>query len=285
MNEIDSTINGSVSDQISNLENRNWINAGSSPVRVKCECCGKEIKDFNSKRFCSIHCKMSFISKCSKNHVNNLPEHQGRGDWVCKDCGLVFETKNKLYDHRHEKHGSVGRQFKKVYYCKYCGYELGKGKYRELWNAHRANCIEFLKDHTKTGHKIWTKEEKEHLSEVQRNNDYRRIMRHTQEYHGILYDSSWEVEMAKRFESLNEVFERPKNSIKYIGVDGKKHNYFPDFYLPNRNVFVEVKNPYLFENDSKVQILKAKRSDIIWLTSLEQIQRFEWGFEYLQHQE
>ena len=39
--------------------------------------------------------------------------------------------------------------------------------------------------------------------------------------------------------------------------------------------FLEVKNPYLFENDSKVQILRATRDDIIWLTSLEQIQNFK----------
>ena len=37
--------------------------------------------------------------------------------------------------------------------------------------------------------------------------------------------------------------------------------------------YIEVKNPYLYANDSKVQILK-ERKDIIWLTSLSDIQSF-----------
>ena len=101
-------------------------------------------------------------------------------------------------------------------------------------------------------------------------------MRHTQEYNGILFDSSWEVELAKRLDTINEVFEHYAPHYEANNEeDEQEHNYFPDFYLPKRKVFIEVKNPYLFENDSKVQILKAERSDIIWLTSLEQIQKFE----------
>jgi len=121
-----------------------------------------------------------------------------------------------------------------------------------------------------------SEETRKKISEKQRQNTYRRVMRHTQEYHGNLYDSSWEIELAKRLETLGEPFERPKWPIQYTDKDGKKHNYFPDFYLLKRQVFIEVKNPYLFENDSKVKILRTERQDIIWLTSLDQIQSFEY---------
>lgn len=250
------------------------IDGGSSPSAIICENCGKSFESIEVKRFCSSSCRHSFIAKQNSNHKNNLPLTVGKGSWKCPECDKTFETKNKLYEHRHKVHNLKGRKRNQSYNCKYCGCNLGIGPYRILWKNHRAECKEFLKNHTSKGAKIWNDEEKAYLSEKQRNNTYRRLMRKTQEYHGVLYDSSWEIEMAKRLEFLNEQFERPKNPIKYIGVDGKQHNYFPDFWIPRIQKFIEVKNPYLFENDSKVQILKSERSDIIWLTSLEQIQNF-----------
>ena len=248
------------------------IDGGSSPSAIICENCGKSFESIKVKRFCSSSCRHSFIAKQNSNHKNNLPLIAGKGNWKCPECDKTFETKNKLYEHRHEVHNLKGRN--RNHSCKYCGCNLGTGPFRILWNNHKVECKEFLKNHTLQGARIWNDEEKAHLSEKQRNNTYRRLMRHTQEYHGILYDSSWEIEMAKRLEFLNEQFERPKNPIKYTGTDGKQHNYFPDFWIPRIQKFIEIKNPYLFENDNKVQILKSERSDIIWLTSLEQIQNF-----------
>lgn len=214
---------------------------------------------------------------------------------ICEICGEVFDKKAVKANHIRWKHIEPSKpvnkkqksqkwleamhnrrgkkQPKTDYSCPFCkknwsttapGFAKHK-KYCKL-NPERTNGSWKGKHHSE--------ETKRKLSEAGLKNPYRRLMRKTQEYHGILYDSSWEVEFAKRLESLNETFERPKKSIKYIGADGKEHNYFPDFYLVNRKVFVEVKNPYLFENDSKVRILRTMRKDIIWLTSLEQIQNF-----------
>jgi len=155
--------------------------------------------------------------------------------------------------------------------CPFCGLEKEMAK--NAFTRHKNYCKQNPNAKPWKGHPC-SEETRKKVSEKQRNNSYRRIMRHTQEYHGILYDSFWEIEMAKRLEFLNEQFERPKNPIKYLDAEGKQHNYFPDFWIPSIQKFIEVKNPYLFENDNKVQILKAKRSDIIWLTSLEQIQSF-----------
>lgn len=259
-----------VSDKTSNLEHRKWIDAGSNPVGAKCECCGSEIKDFNSKRFCSIHCRKSFIAKQRKSHGGGK---KPKGNWVCDKCNISFETKAKLYEHKHQEHGIRSNSKNKDCFCKYCGALIGKGNYRKNWQFHRISCKEFLKNHTADGHRIWSESEKEHISDVQRKNTYRRIMRHTQEYNGVLYDSSWEVEFAKRLDFLGVSFERPKNPIQYIGADGLQHNYFPDFWVPQLQKFVEIKNSYLFEKDPKVRILR-QRNDIVWLTSLQQIQEY-----------
>lgn len=262
-----------VSDKTSNLEHRKWINAGSTPVGAKCECCVDEIKDFNSIRFCSIHCRKSFIAKQRKSYGGGGRGKKPKGDWACCECNSTFETRAKLYEHRHKEHNVKSKSKNKECFCKYCGELIGKGNYRISWQNHRTSCKEFLKNHTADGHRIWSESEKEHISDVQRKNTYRRIMRHTQEYNGTLYDSSWEVDFAKRLDSLGISYERPKVPIPYIGVDGLQHNYFPDFWVPEIQRFVEIKNSYLFENDPKVKILR-QRDDIIWLTSLQQINEF-----------
>lgn len=245
---------GLVSAQTSNLENRNWSNAGSSPVGVKqfiCEICGET---FTNGQVKANHIRWKHIEP---NKPTQYRYHQKSQKWL----DAMAARKGKSYNLK-----------KALLKCPYCGLEreTDKGHFA----IHTNHCKQNPEATPRKGH-LHTEEVKKRLSEKARQNTYRRIMRHTQEYHGILYDSSWEVEMAKRLESLNELFERPKMPLKYIGEDRLEHNYFPDFYLPNRKVFVEIKSPYLFEKDSKVQILKAERNDIIWLTSLDQIQSFE----------
>lgn len=60
------------------------------------------------------------------------------------------------------------------------------------------------------------------------------------EYNGILLDSSWEVEVAKYLDSNNIKWERPKIGLEYIW-ENKKRIYYPDFYLPQYNMYIEVK--------------------------------------------
>lgn len=60
------------------------------------------------------------------------------------------------------------------------------------------------------------------------------------EYNGILLDSSWEVEVAKYLDSNNIKWERPKIGLEYEW-NGVKRLYYPDFYLPEYNMYIEVK--------------------------------------------
>lgn len=61
-------------------------------------------------------------------------------------------------------------------------------------------------------------------------------------YKGILFDSSWEVTIAKLLDSLNISWIRPKDSLKWIDANGKTRKYFPDFYLEDFDVFLDPKN-------------------------------------------
>lgn len=70
------------------------------------------------------------------------------------------------------------------------------------------------------------------------------------------FRSTWEVEFAKWLDSENIHFEYEGVKVKYLDPErGYERTYYPDFYLPDQNLCIEIKpKVYL---DSKV--VKAKR--------------------------
>jgi hypothetical protein len=223
-------------------------------------------------------CGLEFSNGSQKaNHIRwkhlKVTTTISRSTYICEFCKKeMYTTKAAFSSHVAKCKGNPNRTICKDTHnrrtCEFCGLENST-------NVHRIYCEKNpnKKDGTWKG-RHHSEETKKKLSEIGRSKKYRRIMRHTQEYKGVLYDSSWEVEFAKRLEELGIDFERPKIPIEYKDAENNTHNYFPDFYIPKINKFVEIKNPYLFNNDPKVQILK-ERVDIIWLTDLDSISKFE----------
>lgn len=66
-------------------------------------------------------------------------------------------------------------------------------------------------------------------------------------YKDIILDSQWEVDFAIWLDEKQIVWERPNKGFEYIYED-KKHIYYPDFYLPQLDIYVEVKG-YKRERD------------------------------------
>lgn len=60
------------------------------------------------------------------------------------------------------------------------------------------------------------------------------------EYNGLLLDSTWEVIVAEYLDKHNIIWERPVIGFDYIYED-KSRTYYPDFYLPQYDVYIEVK--------------------------------------------
>ncbi len=44
--------------------------------------------------------------------------------------------------------------------------------------------------------------------------------------------------------------------IWYIGLDDKKHRYFPDFYIPKNNLIIEVKSTWTVTLNDEINQLK-----------------------------
>lgn len=106
---------------------------------------------------------------------------------------------------------------------------------------------------------------------------HRRIKKNTINYNGIILDSKWEVYLAERLDSLSIRWIRP-DPIEWKDNEGKVHNYFPDFYLIDYNLYIEVKNDYLYRiQEEKISGIKKNYSNIIFLLSEQECKNFRPG--------
>jgi len=70
-------------------------------------------------------------------------------------------------------------------------------------------------------------------------------------YKDCLFESNWEVIIATFFDDHNIAWTQPDHSIKWIDSRGKSHKYYPDFYLPTLNIYVDPKNPYVIRKQQE----------------------------------
>ena len=88
------------------------------------------------------------------------------------------------------------------------------------------------------------------------------------DYNGIKLDGKWEVEVAKYLDNNKILWKRPDVGIEYFW-NGKIHLYFPDFYLPEFDTYIEVKglvrerDYHKWENIKNLIVIKAKEINAI----------------------
>lgn len=74
----------------------------------------------------------------------------------------------------------------------------------------------------------------------------------------LILGSSWEKKIAVFLDENNIKWIRPK-ALDYIDETGKIRKYFPDFYLPNLDIYLDPKNPMKIKNDQyKLDYFKDK---------------------------
>ena len=120
-----------------------------------------------------------------------------------------------------------------------------------------------------------TEETKEIIRQKALASKHRRLRKGMVMYKGIWLDSSWEYELAKRLDELEIRWERPA-PIGWVDKKGTTHNYFPDFYLLDYDLFLDPKNPAAYENQKeKIKILEKTYKNIIFITSLSECKNFK----------
>jgi len=89
----------------------------------------------------------------------------------------------------------------------------------------------------------------------------------------IMMDSTWEVMMADKLNELDVKWERdPNMKLEYKTRGGRKRNYIPDFYLPDFDIYIEVKGYWTDAAKHKMKdIIKRNPGKICILESLAEI--------------
>ena len=103
----------------------------------------------------------------------------------------------------------------------------------------------------------------------------RSIRKYTQKDGTIVnLDSSWEEALAIRLDELNVNWIRPE-PIKWIDDNGISHNYFPDFYLVDFDVYLDPKNPYAIKaQENKIKCLTKQIKNLIIIKGLEECKNY-----------
>lgn len=104
--------------------------------------------------------------------------------------------------------------------------------------------------------------------------DHRRLRRKMVDYNGVKLDSSWELALAQRLDEIGVKWIRPA-PIKWMDHEGTTHNYFPDFFLPDYDLYLDPKNPYAVEvQKDKIEIITKLLTNLVILYTLEEIKAF-----------
>jgi hypothetical protein len=117
-----------------------------------------------------------------------------------------------------------------------------------------------------------TEETKRKLSDIGLKQTHRRLVKSCRNYTCkdgsiVLLDSSWEELLAKRLDELDIKWIRPKEPIPYE-LEGKMHNYFPDFYLIDYDLLLDPKNPHaVLVQKEKLDVLKKVLPNLVILES------------------
>lgn len=180
----------------------------------KCLYCHTDLTfDKRKNKFCNKSCSASY------NNINRLPEtYEKQRMSIFRSLGLEPTPKK-------EKKNKSSRS-----------YFRSDGPYTRIYGNNCACCDKWF----------WSTTPRKTCSpECQRKNStYRKIV--IEYFHNnevINLESSWELEIAKWLDQHQIEWVRPKH-IEWRDSRGKLRRYFPDFYLPMYNVYLDPKNSY-----------------------------------------
>jgi len=200
---------------------------------------------------------------------------------VCKHCGLQedISTRPKGWMANHSRWCSKNPKSYKGRSAWNKGLtketnEAVRRNSESLSNAHRTGKYAHVDRSGWGGTQNWNSDTRRKMSESARKSKHRRLQRNIIEYNGIKFDSSWEVRLAKKLDADNIIWVRPEPII-YIDKQGLQRHYFPDFYLPDFNLYLDPKNPQAFKVQlNKIECLKTQYNNIIFLCSIDEIDKF-----------
>lgn len=215
----------------------------------------------NKKMMECPYCGTSFYSFSTSEKGNHVRWCENNP----KKDKYVLDAKKRLKKTQKEckiDYKAIGIKIKKLH---------GDGVYDNAKKLQKENPFFLGKKHTEKTKKV--------LKEKALSSNHRRLVRSIRSYvkkdgSVIILDSSWEVELAKRLDSLNVKWERP-SPLKWKDKEGVEHNYFPDFFLTEYNIFLDPKNPQARKvQEEKINKIKETYENVVFIWSLEDVKNF-----------
>jgi hypothetical protein len=205
--------------------------------------------------------------------------------FICKHCNkeFIFSSASEKANHSRWCTYNPNRQ-KYLDTLEICRNSITKEstdkRNKSISNAHKNGAYKDsaskgLKTKIKNNSLKHTEDNKQKIREKALASNHRRLCKSVRDYicrDGTIVklDSSWEEALAKRLDELQIKWIRP-NPLKWKDECGIEHNYFPDFYLTDYNLFLDPKNPIAFKSqETKITILKNMYSNIVFILSLEE---------------
>ncbi len=187
------------------------------------------------------------------------------GKWICKKCNHEIKTSRIKHFQRCDGFGPRSLKYKNktVRYSDEYNHnmsELKKAYYADPSNRiclsnsiKKAYADGKLTGRAKTKEKEIVRKEKISKAMVGNPNGATSFRRRKIEYQGKIYKSSWEVLVAKYFVINNIQYEYEEKTF----LLGERRSYTPDFFITDKNLFVEVKGYWRKENKEKFDLFLA----------------------------
>ena len=163
--------------------------------------------------------------------------------WKCKDCGESFETKAKLYVHRHEVHNIKSHDRSNV--CEFC---------KEKYEGRKREHLKFCPKKRHQGFK-WTDEEKKNLSEKRK-----AYLKEHPDEHPWKRNTNFK---SKPCEHLKTVLKQKFNFEEEYTDTRWEHNYSIDIAFLDKKLAIEVNGNQHYTNEGKLNTYFQNRHDYL----------------------
>lgn len=97
-----------------------------------------------------------------------------------------------------------------------------------------------------------------HTINTSQNIQYHRGWHTTWDQKKVFLRSSYEFEVARYFDELEIKYLVEPFTVSYNNVNGAKSTYFPDFYIPSKNLILEVKSLFTVDKNTELKLKACK---------------------------
>lgn len=244
---------------------------------------GKQIKSINNASKIAGIMKFSCISCKNCYRISNFKRHTCKPCPICskvitgtektfcsKSCSVTFSNSNRSLASRKKQSEQMKKTFKDnpVMFDNFLNSDKTP-KFRKISFISCKQCKNFfmIKGWESNPRKFCSSECRtiSHMNFKKNHHGNKKLFKYINptDKKIVILESTWELKIAEYLDSLNIIWTRPE-PIPWNDHNNKSHLYYPDFYLPKHNLYLDPKNPYVMELDKEKMSIVNKQIKIIY---------------------